>query len=325
MLTLSKNVAISLLSLATFAGSAYAAPDYPNRPVKVLVGYAPGGTPDIIARTLGEKLGGLLGQSFVIDNRPGAGGTLATRQLANSSPDGYTLLVADIGQLAIAPYLFKSVGYDSVKDFAPISLAGITPMFIAANAKTTSLKTIQDLISQAKKEPGSINYGSSGVGSIHQIAMEVFKSEANINLTHIPYKGSGQSVPALLAGQVPVLMTALPTVGPYATTGQVNLLAVTSAKRFPGTPNVPALSELFPGYDFPSEVGVLAPAGTPPEILDKLSKAIATALDTKEMRDRFEILGSIPVWSTPEEYAKNIRENLKKYEAAVKLSGVDPN
>ncbi|MGB3288981.1 MAG: tripartite tricarboxylate transporter substrate binding protein [Burkholderiaceae bacterium] len=322
---ISKALTMGLISLAPALSGAQAASDYPNRPVKVLVGYAPGGTPDIIARTLGEKLGGLLKQSFVIDNRPGAGGTLATRQLANSSPDGYTLLVADIGQLAIAPHLLKSVGYDPVKDFAPISLAGITPMFIAANAKTTTLKTIQDLISQAKKDPGAINYGSSGVGSIHQIAMEVFKSEAHINLTHVPYKGSGQSVPALLAGQVPVLMTALPTVGPYAATGQVNLLAVTSAKRFPGTPDVPALSELFPGYDFPSEVGLLAPAGTPPEILEKLSKAVAKALDTKEMRDRFSSLGSIPVWSTPQEYAKNIRENLKKYETAVKLSGVTPN
>lgn len=323
MLPITKAIAVSLLGLSPFFTSAHAATDYPERPVRLLVGYAAGGTPDIIARTIGEKLGGLLGQSFVVDNRPGAGGTLATRQLANSTPDGYTLMVADIGQLAIAPFLIKSVGYDPVKSFAPVSLAGITPMFIAANAKTTTFKTIKDLIGQAKKDPGAINYGSSGVGSIHQIAMEVFKSEAAINLMHIPYKGSGQSVPALLAGQVPVLMTALPTVGPYATTGQVNLLAVTSAKRFPGTPDVPALAEFFPGYDFPSEVGVLAPAGTPPEVLNKLSKAIAKALDTNETRDRFATLGSIPVWSTPDEYAANIRENLKKYEAAVKLSGVN--
>ncbi len=325
MISFSKNIAVGLLGFTAFLGCAQAASDYPNRPVRVFVGYAPGGTPDIIARTIGEKLAEALGQSFVVENRPGAGGTLATRQLAKAEPDGYTLLVADIGQLAIAPYLFKSVGYDPIKDFSPVSLVGITPMFIAANAKTTGLKTIQDLITQAKKEPGQINYGSSGVGSIHQIAMEVFKSDSGINLTHVPYKGSGQSVPALLAGEVPVLMTALPTVGPYANTGQVNLLAVTSEKRFPGTPNVPALSEIFPGYDFPSEVGVLAPAGTPPAILKTLSEAIAKVLDTQAMRDRFEVLGSIPVWSTPEEYAKNISHNLEKYGAAVKLSGVEPN
>jgi len=308
--------------LGVFSTNALAA-GYPNRPVKILVGYAPGGTPDIIARTLAEKLGGELRQSFVVENRPGAGGTLATGLVAQSPADGYTLLVADIGQLAIAPYLFKKLPYDPIKSFAPVSLVGITPMFIAANAKTTSMKTIGDLILQAKQHPGSINYGSSGIGSIHQIAMEVFTAKVGIKLTHVPYKGSGQSVPALLAGEVPVIMTALPTVGPYAANGKVNLLAVTSAKRYPDTPDVPSISELVPGYDYPSEVGVLAPAGTPPAVLTTLSEAIHKALDTAAIRERFKVLGSIPAWSTPDGYAKNIRHNLEKYGEAVKMAHIE--
>jgi len=311
--------ALGILSAGAFAS------EYPSKPVKILVGYAPGGTPDIIARTLAEKLGAELGQSFIVENRPGAGGTLATSAVAQSQPDGYTLLVADIGQLAIAPYLFKKLSYDPIKSFAPVSLAGITPMFIATNAKTTSIKTIQDLIAQAKQHPGTINYGSSGIGSIHQIAMEVFLAKSGLQLTHIPYKGSGQSVPAMLGGEVPVLMTALPTVGPHAANGDVNLLAVTSAQRYPDTPDVPSISELVPGYDFPSEVGVLAPAGTPQSVLTILSKAIHKSLDTDTMRERFKVLGSIPVWSSPEEYAQNIRVNLEKYSDAVKIAHIEPN
>lgn len=312
-------------SICALAASVSAATDYPNKPVRILVGYAPGGTPDIIARTIAEKLGTELGQSFFVENRPGAGGTLATSLAAQSAPDGYTLLIADIGQLAIAPYLFKRLSYDPVKSFAPVSLAGITPMFIAANAKTTTFKSVQDLISQAKQNPGSINYGSSGIGSIHQIAMEVFMAQAGFKLTHVPYKGSGQSVPALIGGEVPVLMTALPTVGPYAANGQVRLLAVTSQQRYADTPDVPSISELVPGYDFPSEVGVLAPAGTPQPILTSLSNAIHEVLDTDEMRERFKTLGSVPVWSTPEEYAENIRRNLTKYGNAMKLTHIEAN
>lgn len=320
------RIAIGIaVALSALCNGAHAANDYPNKPVRVIVGYAPGGTPDIIARTLAERLGAELGQSFIVENRPGAGGTLATSLAAQSPADGYTLLVADIGQLAIAPYLFKKLNYDPIRSFAPVSLAGITPMFIATNAKTSTIKTIQELIAQAKQHPGSMNYGSSGIGSIHQIAMEVFMAGAGFKLTHVPYKGSGQSVPALIGGEVPVLMTALPTVGPYAANGQVRLLAVTSAQRYPDTPDVPSIAEIVPGYDFPSEVGVLAPAGTPKQILATLSQAIHKALDTDAMRERFKTLGSIPAWSSPEEYAENIRKNLEKYGEAVKLAHIEAN
>lgn len=320
-----RHMGVCLATILTFVVTGAHASEYPSKPVRVLVGYAPGGTPDIIARALADKLGAELGQSFIVENKPGAGGTLATSAVANASADGYTLLVADIGQLAIAPYLFKKLNYDPIKSFAPVSLAGITPMFIATNAKTTNIKTIHDLVEQAKAHPGDINYGSSGVGSIHQIAMEVFLAKADLNMTHVPYKGSGQSVPAMLGGEVPVLMTALPTVGPHAANGHVNLLAVTSAQRYPDTPDVPSISELVPGYDFPSEVGVLAPAGTPQSVLTILSKAIHKSLDTDAMRERFKVLGSIPAWNTPEEYAQNIRTNLEKYAEAVKTARIEPN
>lgn len=304
---------------------ARAAPEYPNKPLKILVGYAPGGTPDTIARILAEKLQGALGQPVVVDNRPGAGGTLAAGAVARSPADGYTLLVADVGELAIAPYTFKGLTYDTQKDFGPISMAGITPMFIVANAKTTGIKSIQELIAQAKSKPGQFDYGSAGIGSVHQIAMESFKKSAGIDIRHVPYKGSGQSVPALVAGDVPLLMTALPAVGGFVSSGQVRLLASTASKRFPETPDVPAISELFPGYDFPSQVGLLAPVGTPPDVIAKLSTLVAAVLNTEEIRDRFTKFGSVPSWSTPAEYTEGLRQSLKKYGEAVKSAGLETN
>jgi tripartite-type tricarboxylate transporter receptor subunit TctC len=319
------NIAMVTALSLTAGLAAGAGLDYPNKPVRVLVGYAPGGTPDTIARILSEKLQGVLHQAFVVDNHAGAGGTLAANLASKSPADGYTLLVADVGELCIAPYLFKTLGYDTLKDLAPISLAGITPMFIVASAKTTNIQSIQDLIAQAKARPGMIDYGSAGIGSVHQIAMESFARSAGISVRHVPYKGSGQSVPALVAGDVPVLMTALPAVGGFVASGQVRLLASTSEKRFSETPNVPAISELFPGYAFPSEVGLLAPAGTPPDIVAKLSAAVAQVLNTQESRDRFTKFGSEPAWNTPAEYAEVLKRNLSKYGDAVRSAGIEAN
>jgi len=300
------------------------AEDYPTHPVKFLVGYSPGGAPDTVARMLGQRLSQILKQPFVIENRPGAGGTLATTQTAKAAADGYTLLVADIGQLAIAPYLFKELPYDPVKDFTPIGLAALAPMVLISNAKTTNIKNLADLIRTAKASPGTLNYASAGIGSIHHIAMEMFKSDAGLNITHIPYKGSSQSVPALLGGEVQLALSGFTAVVPFAKTGQVNLLAVTSAKRFPDAPEVPSLSESYKGYDYAAEIGILGPAGLAPEIVSKLSGAMKTALEEPEIREKLNALGLLHSWLSPQDYAENIRQNLKKFKRAVEISHAAP-
>jgi tripartite-type tricarboxylate transporter receptor subunit TctC len=320
-----KRTALLFAALVLAAAPAWAV-DWPTRTVKLVVGAVPGGAPDIIARLLGEKLAASLGQAFVIDNRPGAGGTTATAQLVKTAPDGYTILVADIGQLVIAPYLMSDVTYDPTKDLAAIALVAITPLFIVAN-EHAPYKTITELIEQAKANSGKINYGSSGVGSIHHIAMEVFKAQTGVDIVHVPFKGSGQSVPALLAGEVPVVVATLPTVGSYVQANRARLLAATSLQRFPDAPDVPALSELpaLKGYDYASEIGFVAPAGTPHEIVEKLADAIHAVLDTPEMRARFKTLGSVPAFAGPEEYAQNIKNNFAKYREAVRISGARQN
>ncbi len=306
------------------AGTAHAQA-YPNRPVKLLVGAVAGGAPDIIARMLGERLSLALGQPFVVENRPGAGGTVVPGQLAKMAPDGYNLLVADIAQLVVAPHLQADVSYDPLKDFAPISLAATTPLFLISNAKTTTIKNLNDLISQAKANPGKLNYGSSGIGSIHHIAMETFKTSLGLDIVHVPYRGSGASVPALLGGEVPLVVATLPTVGAYVQSGQMFLLAATSAKRFPDAADIPAVSEVVKGYDFASEIGVIAPAGTPREVVLRLSAAIKTALEAPEFSARFKVLGAVPTWIGPDEYMQNIRVNYKKFGDAVKASGAKTN
>jgi tripartite-type tricarboxylate transporter receptor subunit TctC len=318
MKTTIKKWLFVLCGLMMVVSNTYA-DDYPTRPVRVMVGYAPGGAPDTVARFVGQRLTQILKQSFIIENKPGAGGTLATNQVAKALPDGYTIMVLDIGQLAIAPYIFKNLPYDSLKDFTPIGRAAVVPMVLAANADS-HIKSMADLIRFAKANPGRIAYGSSGIGSIHHIAMEVLKSEAGIDLKHVPYKGSGQSVPALLGGEIQVAMTAYPAVGSFAKSGQVNIIAVTSEKRFPGTPDVPALSETYKGYDYASEIGIVGPAGLPPDVVAKLSSALKIILAEPDIQNKLLGVGAIPSWLSPQDYAENIRQNLAKYKKAVEIS-----
>jgi tripartite-type tricarboxylate transporter receptor subunit TctC len=311
---------IASLALLGIAGSAFAQ-NYPNRPVKVIVGYVPGGGPDFVARALSQKLSQIMGQPFVVENKAGASGTVATAQVAKAPADGYTLLLGETGQLVIAPYVFKNLQYDTVKDFTPVALVGTGPLILVANAKTP-IKNVQDLVREAKANPGKLNYGTSGIGSIHNIAMEVFKADAGVGITHVPYKGSGQSVSAVLAGDVPVLITSLTAAAPHIKAGTLNLVAVTSGARMPGYPDVPSLSEVVKDYDFSSEMGVLAPAGLPPEILAQLSKAIKQAVESPDLLEQFKKTSTIIHYTTPEEYSENIRRNLKKYERAVKIAKI---
>lgn len=312
-----------LLALFLAAGGANAQ-DYPNKPIRLLVGYVPGGTPDLVARVVGNKLSQILGQPVVVDNRAGVGGTLATDLVARAPADGYTLLLGETGQLVIAPFITKSLRYDTLRDLTPIALVGSTPLVLVVNAKNSTVKNVGELLRDAKAMPRKLDYGSSGVGSIHHIATEALAADAGVTLNHIPYKGSGQSVPAILSGEVPVLMTSLTAVSSHMKAGTVRVLAVTTAARYKETPDVPAVSEFIPGYDFPSENGILGPANLPPDIVDRLSRALKEVMASPEVLEKLAAGSVIPTWTTPEGYRENIVNSLKKYERAVKAAKVEP-
>ncbi|NUZ07692.1 Bug family tripartite tricarboxylate transporter substrate binding protein [Piscinibacter koreensis] len=300
---------------------------YPSRPIKIIVGYVPGATgPDFSARTIAPKLSQILGQSVIVDNRPGAGGTLATGAVVHSPADGYTLLLGETGQLEIAPYIYKDLSYKTLTDLTPIGMmtdgAGIV---IIANTKTTKIRSLDDLIREAKANPGKLSYGSAGIGTIHHLAMEVFKDGVGIDVQHIPYKGGGQALPAFLGGDVPILIAAYQTVQPHVQAGSAVVLAATGGKRLPALPNVPLVSEYVKGYNMESQLGLLGPANMPPAVVRKLSAALKATLESPDVREQLSAGGTRQIrWTTPEEYTEIIRDNLKKFERAGKLANVKP-
>lgn len=303
------------------------AQDYPSRPLKLIVGYVPGPTgPDYAGRVMAEALTQILGQPVIVENKAGAGGTLATAFVAKSPPDGYTLLVGETGQLEIAPALNKSLSYNPLTDLAPIGMltdgAGIV---IVSNAKTTNIRSLADLIREAKANPGKLTYGSAGIGSIHHLIMETFKDAVGIDVTHIPYKGGGQAVPGFLGGEVHLLVAAMQTVRPHVQRGNAYLLGSTGQERISVAPDLPAIAETVGGFNLESQIGILGPAGMPAEVVDKLSKALKTALDNPDVRQKLSAEGTRKVrWTTPAEYGEIIRSNLPKYERAVRLAKISP-
>ena len=300
---------------------------YPGKPVKVIVPFGSGGTPDTIARVITQRLGESLGQPFVVENRPGANGIIGCEAAARSAPDGYTLLIVDVGQLAINPAVHPKLPYDSVKDFAPVSLAAIAPLFLTAHA-SLPVNSLAELIQMAKDKPGQLSYASSGPGSIHHLSMEALKAALGLDIVHIPYKGgSSQSIPALVGGQVPLSYAGLPMLAPHIKGGRVKLLAVTSGKRSAQAPDVPTVAEVtgIADYAYPGQIGVLAPAGTPPTIIDKLAAEVIKAVRHPDTVKRFTALGIDAVGSTPEEYAANIRSEIEKYARVAKAAGVKIN
>jgi tripartite-type tricarboxylate transporter receptor subunit TctC len=304
------------------AASATFGQNYPSRPIKVVVPYAAGGLPDTIARLIGVKIGASLGQQLVVENRGGAGGIVGTAEVAKSPPDGYTLLVADVGQIAINPHVFSRLPYEPLKDLAPVSLVGTSALYLVAHPSVRA-NNFRELVTLARAEPGKLNYGSSGTGSIHHLATEALKAALGLDMVHVPYKGTGQSVPALLGGQVALLYAALPSIEPYVKAGKVKILAVSTSQRSPQTPDVPTVAEMgVPGYEFVAEIGVLAPAGTPADIVALLSKEISKAVKQPDLAQRFAQLGIDPVGSTPEAYAAINRADYEKFARVVKISGV---
>ncbi|AOB31359.1 hypothetical protein AKI39_12695 [Bordetella sp. H567] len=310
---------IACLCLA--AGFNATADDYPSRPIRLLVGYVAGGGPDMIARVLGNNLAHTIGQPVIIENKPGAGGVLATGLLAKLPPDGYNLLLGETGQLVIAPFVNKSVPYHTLTDFTPVAKITTDPMLLVASSKS-SINTMEDLIRQAKAKPGSLSYGSSGIGTIHNIAMEAFKTSMGLDIVHVPYKGSGQSITAALSGEIPLLITSITAAGPHIRSGELHILASTSAAPLPMYPDVPSFSKYIAGFDFSSEVGILAPAGLPPDILTKLTESIKKAVQRPEFKEQLKDTSIAVTYSSPAEYSASLRANMEKFEKAVKAAKI---
>jgi tripartite-type tricarboxylate transporter receptor subunit TctC len=297
---------------------------YPQRPITLIVPFAPGGSTSVMARIIADKMGELLGQNIVVDNRPGAGGTLAARAFVRMAPDGYSIFLGYSGTIAIGPSLYRNVGFDPRKDFAPIGLIGEAPAALAAHP-SLGVNSVAELIERAKLAPGSINYGSAGVGTVTHIAGELFASLAGIKLVHVPYKGSGPVLNDLVGGHIPMSFTPIPAVHGHFQGGTLKPLAVTGTTRSSLLPEVPTLVEAgLPGYEAVLHYGLLAPSGTPRPIIDKLNSALRQALASPEVLKRLAFEGADPRPSSPEEYAADIDQEETKWSRVLRDAGIKP-
>ncbi len=310
-----------LIALFLFAFSSVGfSQDYPTRPVRMLVGYAPGGGMDTISRVLAPKLAEALGQQFVVENRPGASGGVAAEALAGSAADGYVLMVAESGTLAL-PAVNPRVTFDPVKQFAPIGGICMLPMAFVVNAEFPARST-QELIAVLKANPGKYAYASPGVGTLQHLAFELFKRSAGVDALHVPYKGASAMMPDIMSGQVPIgVISALAALGPTRA-GKLRALAVTSPQRLPGAPDWPAMAETLPGFSAAPNVFLVAPAGTPGTIIQRLSAAVRTAVTSREVVETFAKQGATPTPSGPAELASQIAEEVKRWAAVVKDAGI---
>jgi tripartite-type tricarboxylate transporter receptor subunit TctC len=314
------------ITCALFAMLAFnaAAQPYPNKPIRLMVPFPPGGSTDIVARIVAQKVGAQLGQNLVIENRGGAGGTLGTAVVAKAPADGYTLVVGTTSTHVVAPSVYQKLEYDPVKDFAPISLIAVTPYLLVVNPSVPA-NSLKELVALLKAQPGKLNYASAGVGSTTHLAMEMLKSVTSTYALHIPYNGNGPAGTAVIAGQVEILFGSLPAVLPHAKSGRVRAIAVGTPKRSPSLPDVPTVAESgYPGFDASLWLAFMAPAGTPAPVIERLQKEIVTAVNSKETSESLDKNGAEPLVSTPAELAAMIKDGVAKYAAVVKAAGVKP-
>jgi tripartite-type tricarboxylate transporter receptor subunit TctC len=311
--------AFALAACAALAGA-----EYPEKPVRIVVPFAPGGTVDFTARVIAQSLAEQLGKAFIVENRTGATGTIANAAVARSAADGYTLMLADTS-IAMVPSLFKQLSFDVTKDFAPISLVISTPLVLIVPA-SLNVASLKDLIAQAKANPGTLNYGSGGIGSSTHLGAEMFRSAAAVDIVHVPYKGAGDAMQAVLGGQVQILVTALPTALAHIKSGKAKALAVTSGKRSAALPEIPTAAEAgLPAFTVANWFGLVAPAGTPREIVDKLNAAVVKALANAQVRERFTVQGGDPVGNSPAEFSKLIRDEIPRWAGVIRSAGVAPD
>ena len=305
---------------ATVGMNATAQSAYPARPVTVVVPQAAGGANDAIARIVSQKLTEVMGQSFIVDNRPGAGGNVGTAQVAKSKPDGYTLMLTTNSAQVINPFIYKSTGFDPIKDFEPVGLVASAGYVLVANSAFPA-NSVTDLIAMAKAKPGQINYASAGNGTLNHLIGEMFKHSAGIDLVHVPYKGSGAAATDLAGGQIPVSIQSVPSSLPFLQSGKIKVLAVVNEKRLASMPNVPTIGETLPGFGSTPWYGLLAPAGTPKDVIAKLQAGLAKALAAKDVADKLGAQGCEVLTGTPAQFAALIRDDLPRWSKIVKESG----
>lgn len=316
---ISRVIAKSLGALALGLSACAGAQNYPIQPITLILPYPPGGSADFLARPMLAELQKKLGQTVIIDYKAGAGGTIATSALARSKPDGYTILMV-LAAHAINDSLYPSLPYDTRKDFAPVSLVARLPLLLVTRP-SLPVNSVAELIAYAKANPGKLSYGSAGNGNTSHLAAEMFQTATGTKMEHIPYKGSGPVVVALLGGEIDLTFDSFSTSYPHVPTGKFKPLAVAGAKRAPLLPNVPTISETVPGFVINGWYGILAPAGTPKPIVDKLSKAFNEAANTPSVKAQLNASGYDIVGSTPEAFAKTIEDDLLVWGKVVKDSG----
>jgi len=313
----------TLLGLAAaIVTSGAVAQSYPAKPIRVIDAYPAGGGTDIVARTISPKFQESTGQLWVIDNRPGAQGIIGAEVAARSAPDGYTLLMYTTN-FTIHPSVYKSLPFDFTKAFAPVTQTSSVPMLIIVHP-TVPAKSVKDLIALVRDKPGRVNFGSSGFGGIQHMAGEMLNTMAKVKMAHIPYKGGAPSVAATLGGEVDLTFAAVPVAAPHIRSGKVRAIAVTTSKRSTAMPELPTIAEAaLPGYEVTNAYGVLAPAGTPREIVVKLQQEIARILNLPDVRERLSGLGAEPVGSTPDQFAAYLRSEIAKWAKVVKATGME--
>jgi tripartite-type tricarboxylate transporter receptor subunit TctC len=294
---------------------------YPTKPIRLIVPFPAGGTTDILARSTANELSKSLGQPVIVENRAGAGGNIGADAVAKSAPDGYTLLMGTVGTHGINSGLYAKMPYDAVKDFAPVTIVAAVPNMLVVHPSVPA-KTVKELIDYAKANPGKVTFASSGAGTSIHLSGELFKTMAGVDILHIPYKGSSPALTDLAGGQVNIMFDNMPSALPLVKGGRLRALAVTTLKRSPAMPDLPTLSEAgLPGFDASSWFAVLAPAGTPRDIVNKLNASIVKSLGAPEMKEKLASQGAEPIGNTPEQFAAHIQSELVKWARVIKESG----
>ena len=323
-LLLATAVALFSLIFSLNHAPAFAQNAFPTKPIRFIVPYPPGGPLDTIARLTGQQVSQRLGQPVIIENKPGAGGNLGADAVAKSAPDGYTILMGAVATHAINPTLYKKMPYDAAKDFAPITLLVSTPNVLVINSSVKA-RSVTELIALAKREPGKLNFGSGSNGSAGHLAGELFKSMANVDMTHVPYKGSAPAQQDLLAGQIQIMFDNLASAMPQIKAGKLNALAVTTAQRSGFAPDLPTIAEsggaALAGFDISTWFGVFAPAGTPKEIIAVFNQEFNRAIRVAEVKEKLDGMGAEAVGTTPEAFQSYIKTEASKYADVIKKSG----
>jgi len=318
MQRLFKRLLISLIAALPLAQGAAAQPAWPSRPVRIVVPFTAGGTTDVVARLVGQKLGEAWNQSVVIENRAGAGGNVGAEVVAKAQPDGYTILMASGSIFTVNPHMYKKLPFDPDRDFIPVTNVAVGPMLVVVNPKVPA-KSMKELIALAKAKPGELNFGSAGVGSQVHMAGESLASAAGLDIIHVPYKGEALGYNDLVAGQIQLMVGNIAAAAVFVPSGKLRALAVTGKERSRMLPNVPTVAESgLPGFDNTGWFGFMVPAGTPHDIVEKIHRDTAKVLDSTEMRGRLFVQGMTPVGNAPAEFSKAIKEESVKWAKVVK-------